>query len=66
MIVLNILLSISSSPFISTLSALRLDFVILISILPSPFICAKSLTLLRREFAILGVPLLLLAISIAA
>ena len=36
------------------------------SILPSPFICAKSLTLLSNALAILGVPLLLPAISNAA
>ena len=58
-----ILLSISSNPFLSIFRELRLFIVISLVIFPSPSTSAKSLTLLNKLFNILGVPLLLEAIS---
>ena len=65
-IVVKILLSISSSPWASTFKALRLYLEIFMSMFPVPFICAKSRTRRNKALEILGVPLLLPAISIAA
>ena len=59
-------MSIASSPYLSTLRRSRDSKVISKSILPSPLTKAKSLTLLNKRLAILGVFLLLLASSTAA
>ncbi|MNY32313.1 hypothetical protein D3C86_1665210 [compost metagenome] len=61
-----ILLSISSKPNSSTFKEFNANLVIPISISPFPLISAKSRTLRKSAFAILGVPRLLLAISSAA
>ena len=61
----SILLSISSKPCASTFNAPKAYLAISIVIDPFPLICAKSLTLRSNAFAILGVPLLRPAISIA-
>ena len=63
---LKIRLSISSSPFSSTSSALKAIWAISLVIVPSPFIWAKSLVRLNKLLAIRGVPRLRLAISKAA
>lgn len=60
------LLSISSRPYLSILSASRAKLAIFVSILPEPFTCAKSLTRRSKALAIRGVPRLRPAISEAA
>ena len=59
-------MSVLSNPYSSTCSLFKLEFVISFVIIPSPFTKAKSLTLFKSLFAILGVFLLLLAIIVAA
>ncbi len=65
-IVNKILLSISSKPCLSILSAFKPYCEIFMSILPSPLTCAKSLIRLNRALAIRGVPRERDAISSAA
>ena len=60
------LLSISSSPYWSMLSAVTATCVILVSMRPVPLTCAKSRTRRNSALAIRGVPLDLPAISAAA
>ena len=60
------LLSISSRPYSSTFNAFNACCVIPRSITAITNTCAKSLTLLNKPLAILGVPRLLPAISVAA
>ena len=59
-------LSMSSKPFVSIPNLLRESFATSRFMIPFDLICANSRALLRMRFAILGVPLLLSAISFEA